>query len=242
MSYKPNPKLAGSGIVACIPQKGRCPHECPDCFFQSGRSYLEPLDENTPNIPSMIHDVGHRVVRVNDGNDSNVDREMVLLRTKKFPLRFYNTSYPIDLAGYEMPVVLTANPGRMVDNGFHLLGEIPANLMFVRALVNMWNLDIVDEIVSSFTSRNVPVVLTFMAYYQRSVTAGYDNCYVRRVRTQNEYSAISTHAWRGIMERYQDNLRVYSCGHIEGEDGDTKCKYCGSCLREYFATMERLSK
>lgn len=43
-----NPKCKGSGIITCIPQAGRCPNNCADCFFQSGRSYLEPLEENLP--------------------------------------------------------------------------------------------------------------------------------------------------------------------------------------------------
>ena len=46
-----NPKTKGSGIITCIPQTGRCPNGCEDCFFQSGRSYLEPLEENLPHVP-----------------------------------------------------------------------------------------------------------------------------------------------------------------------------------------------
>ena len=68
MSYIENPKTKGSGIISCIPQKGICPNTCEDCFFQSGRSYLEPLDENLPNLPE---EVDYQIVRVNDGNDSN---------------------------------------------------------------------------------------------------------------------------------------------------------------------------
>ena len=40
----------------------------------SGRSYLEPLDENVPNLPDVASAL-NRVVRVNDGNDSNVGQE-----------------------------------------------------------------------------------------------------------------------------------------------------------------------
>lgn len=53
MRYKENPKTKGSGIIACIPQTGVCPNKCEDCFFQSGRSYLEPLEENLPNMPTV---------------------------------------------------------------------------------------------------------------------------------------------------------------------------------------------
>jgi hypothetical protein len=41
MSYIENPKTKGSGIVCAIPQPGVCPIGCEDCFFQSGRSFLE---------------------------------------------------------------------------------------------------------------------------------------------------------------------------------------------------------
>jgi len=77
MPYIENPKTKGSGIICCIPQAGECPIHCDDCFFQSGRSYLEPLDVNLPNLPSKEESQG-RVVRVNDGNDSNNDREAVM--------------------------------------------------------------------------------------------------------------------------------------------------------------------
>ncbi|KKL91472.1 hypothetical protein LCGC14_1894270, partial [marine sediment metagenome] len=89
--YIVNPKTKGSGILACIPQTGRCPMECDDCFFQSGRSFLEPLDENTPNMPSYGKALD-RVVRVNDGNDSNINKKEVMEATRKYPMKFYNTS------------------------------------------------------------------------------------------------------------------------------------------------------
>jgi hypothetical protein len=64
--------------------------------------------------------------------------------------------------------------------------------------------------------------------------------YTLRERTINKYWAITTKAWRKVMKRYEDNLLVYSCGKIEGEKGNSHCRYCGNCIREYFATMERL--
>jgi phosphate starvation-inducible PhoH-like protein len=43
-------------------------------------------------------------------------------------------------------------------------------------------------------------------------------------------------------DRYKDNKWVHSCGKIEGELGDTHCRFCGNCLREYYATTERLGQ
>ena len=76
--YHENPKTKGSGILCCIPHESTCPINCADCFFQSGRSYLEPLEDNLPNMPTAEQAKG-KVVRVNDGNDSNLDKEMVMI-------------------------------------------------------------------------------------------------------------------------------------------------------------------
>jgi len=239
MSYIENPKTKGSGIISCIPQKGACPNECEDCFFQSKRSYLEPLAENLPNMPT-VEQVGWRVVRVNDGNDSNVQRDLVIEETNKYPLKFYNTAIPRDLEGFKhAPVVLTVNPGKMTDTDAYLLDIIPKNLMFVRFRIYTWNLFMASNGVRYYSKRDVPSVLTFMAYFTSKVREGHENNYTFRKRTLNSYWAITTKAWEEVMDNYKYNKWVYSCGKIEGEKGTTACRYCGNCIREYFATMER---
>ena len=239
--YKENPKTKGSGIICAIPQTGRCPNECDDCFFQSGRSFLEPLEENLPNMPDLEETYG-RIVRVNDGNDSNIDRTNVMESVKEFPWKFYNTAIPRDLEEFDAPFVLTVNPGHMTDHGWNKLIEIPKNLMYVRVRTNCWNLNLVKEVVEYYTKKEVPVVLTFMAYFDTPIPAGYEDDYIFRKRTLNSYNAITTQAWREIMRIFQDNPYVYSCGKIEGEKGTTKCARCGNCVREYFVTLERLRK
>jgi hypothetical protein len=239
--YIDNPKLKGSGIIGCIPQSGTCPMDCEDCFFQSGRSYLEPLNENLPNMPE---DISGRVVRVNDGNDSNNLRNEVMSSVAKYPMKFYNTSIPHEIGGFDAPVVLTVNPAKRTDNDPILLKEISKNLMFVRVRTNTWNInETVIPAVEYYTSREVPVVLTFMAYYKEIpvyIKDFHKNNYIFRKRTLNPYYTITTAAWRRIMATFQDNIWVYSCGKIEGEKGKTACRHCGNCLREYFATMERM--
>lgn len=256
--YKENPKTQGSGILCCIPQKGLCPNNCPDCFFQSNRSYLEPLEKNLPNMPPLELAKNH-VVRVNDGNDSNVQKELVLESTKQYPQKFYNTSIP-DL-DFPAPVVLTSNPGKMTDEDFHVV-DIPKNLMFVRFRTNMWNLALCDKAVRYYTHKGIPIILTFMAYYESSnpeleqlkvheatgtcyitwdgQTVAWEKGYIFRKRTLNSYWAITTRSWRDIMTRYRFNKYVHSCGYVEGELGDTHCRFCGNCLLEYYATMERI--
>lgn len=244
--YIENPKTKGSGILCAIPQTGTCPNKCEDCFFQSGRSYLEPLKKHLPNMPVHNDLYGpsdlsiHKVVRVNDGNDSNVDRGTVIYRTQAYPLRFFNTAIPKDLGGFPGPVVLTLNPGKMTDKRFFKLKNIPPNLMFVRFRANMWNRELAGEAVDYYTSRNVPVVMTFMAYFKLSVPKAHLRHYVFRKRTTNNYWAITSEAWFKFMYSFRFEPLVYSCGHVEGELGNTKCKHCGNCLREFFATRERM--
>ena len=239
--YIENPKTKGSGIMCAIPQTGRCPNKCEDCFFQSGRSYLEPLKEHLPNMPEPWKIVGEaRILRMNDGNDSNVERETVIKASERYVNYFFNTSIPKDLAGFPGPVVLTLNPGKMTDKRFFKLKTIPKNLMFVRFRANMWNRELAGKAVAYYTERNVPVVMTFMAYFKLSVPKGHQRYYVYRERTTNNYWAITSEAWFKFMYAFRFEPLVYSCGHVEGELGDTKCKRCGNCLREFFATRERM--
>jgi hypothetical protein len=211
--------------------------ECPDCFFQSGRSYLD-LEADLPNMPDEVKP--WQIVRVNDGNDSNHQRGEVIKATRRFPLRFYNTSRPWDLAGFREPVVLTVNPAGMTDREFHRLVEgIPRNLMFVRIRTNVWNLnDVVEPAVEYYTSQDVPVVLTFMAYHSENGVK-LKQYYEYRKRTSNPYWAIKTDAWRDTMWRYKDNPLVYSCGR---EGLTTACERCGNCVREFMRTKERLNQ
>ena len=240
MSYIKNPKTDKSGIVAAIPQTGRCPNNCDDCFFQSGRSYLEPLRDNLPNIPE--HTEG-RIVRVNDGNDSNVQREIVeeAVRVCGWQNYFYNTALPIKLEEFNAPVVLTVNPGKKTESGAYLLKNPPKNLMFVRFRTNTFNLRLADLVIKHYAAREVPIVLTFMAYFNPPAWfKDKQTDYIFRKRTINSYWAITTAAWEKIMKRYRLNCWVHSCGKIEGESGTTACRHCGNCIREFYATKERM--
>jgi hypothetical protein len=249
MPYIENPKTKGSGIICCIPQTGICPNKCEDCFFQSGRSYLEPLDDNLPNMPSLEEAAG-RVIRVNDGNDSSVQRHLVMEAVQKYPDRFYNTAIPKWLAEFDAPVVLTVNPADMTDTDFYIVDDpVPPNLMFVRIRTNVWNLEsVVEPAIEYYAERKVPIVLTFMAYHEHqaqfdeksSLCGGVANgdCYVYRPRTLNSYYAIKTDAWQKVMDRYRFNQWVYGCNKIEGVT--FACHRCGNCLREYYATKERI--
>lgn len=235
MSYIENPKTKDSGIICCIPQEGTCPMRCADCYFQSGRSYLEPLEENLPNMPPAELAV-NRVVRVNDGNDSSNNRQLVIEATQIYKHKFYNTSVPNGLAVFDAPVVLTVNPGPMTNHDAHLI-DPPIQLMFVRFRANTWNLLLADTVIRYYTELDIPVVMTFMAYYDTDIPLPFRDDYARRRRTTNEYYAITKEAFDRVMHPYIDNPLVHSCGK---ETVTTLCKYCGNCLREYYNTLVRM--
>lgn len=231
-----NPKVKGSGIITCIPQEGICPNNCPDCFFQNGRSYLEPLKENLPHMPPQEY-TERRVVRINDGNDSNVERTIVEETARRYRMCFFNTAIPKDLEKFNEPVVLTINPGVSTDEEFYRLSQIPDNLMFVRIRTNPWNLRrVVHPAIEHYTRRGVAVVLTFMAYFTSAIPEGYKNSYTWKRRTLNSYFCLRQHEIESIMRRFGNNPFVYSCG-VKGKH---ECMFCGNCLREYFNAMERM--
>ena len=233
-----NPKVKGSGIIECIPQTGLCPVKCDDCFFQSGRSYLEPLSENLPHVPTFEMADG-RIVRVNDGNDSNANRDIVEAVTEKFVDKFYNTSMPFRLGEFPGPVVLTVNPGKKTDVDFHKVDPIPSNLMFVRVRVSAWNVEtVVVPAVQYYTERNVPVVLTFMAYYTETIPDGYQYAYEWKKRTLNSYWCMTKEAMDFVTGLFERNPYVYTCGY----KGQYACSRCGNCIREYYNAKERLRK
>ena len=184
---KRNPKQEGSNLYDCKPQKGLCPLNCNQCFYnRPGAFYVDPEEEHLPTL----EEVGDGIMRVNSGHDSNFCKKLVVEKTKIYPERFFNTSVPnFDFPG---PVVYTAN--RKEEEEFHIFEEIPDKLMFVRLRVSNTNLDLIDKAVKSWTNQGVQVVLTFMAYYTyEPIKNGKDyylscpECYVYKVRHINSY-------------------------------------------------------
>jgi hypothetical protein len=181
-----------------------------------------------------------RIVRVNDGNDSNVERDLVerVATGSLYRDFFFNTSMPIRLAEFPGPFVLTVNPGKMTDTNFHRLDTAPPNMMFARVRVNMWNLEsVVKPAVWDYAGRlHVPVVLTFMAYYSTPVKAGFENAYHWDRRTINPYWILKRERIDEIEKIFWDMDTVHLCGR----HGHSLCRECGNCLREYYAAKERL--
>lgn len=235
---KRNPKQADSNLFDCVPQAGKCPMRCNQCFFnREGAFYTE-----TPAIPDSA-EVGNGIVRMNCGHDSNLEKELVLKTAEQFKHVFYNTSLPnFDFPG---PVVWTANreEEKLVVIPPELWTGIPKNLMFVRLRVSGTNLPHVDRAAQWFTSGGVPVVLTFMAYYdcEPKVTPEIQElvegpCYEWRVRHINSYWCPTKAFLRVVLDRYQHNRLVSYCGSLEGP----YCRLCRNCETYYHQTMKRM--
>ena len=224
--------MEGSGLIDCIPQTGKCPHNCDSCFYNNG--FYRTLDE--PLIPSVEESEG-RIVRVNSGHDSALQKDLVLKATELYHDKFYNTS-TTDL-DFPAPVVMTANPARLTDKGFHKIENPPKNLMFVRARVNLWNVKLVADICYWYSQREVPVVLTYMRYsYIESIPETCRGKYDLKSHIINSYYSLpyqvefKDYLWYSSMYPH-----IYYCGSYFS----SSCRTCGNCLREYYATKERIT-
>ena len=251
---KRNPKLEGTPIFDCIPQKGSCPIGCSQCFFNRPGAYYIPLDQ-LPLVPTP-EEVGDGIVRMNCGNDSNNQRDLVIEAAKEYQRFFFNTSIPrYDFPG---PVVLTANPKEEDwdhyaqpdyreggdSEGFGGAWHTPAlNLMFVRLRTSATNLPFIDKAVYRWTEAKVPVVITFMAYYdhvptvlEQVATAVGGPCYEWKVRHINSYHCPTKAFMRYVMSHYRDNRLVSMCGSIQS----SYCRACRNCETHYLQAMKRL--
>ncbi len=215
--------------------------QCQECFFNRPGAYYVPISE-LPLIPDP-EEVGDGIVRMNCGHDSNIEREKVIEVAARYKHAFFNTSIPkLDFPG---PVVLTANPKE--EKPVHRAAPVD-NLMFVRLRTSATNLFFIDEAVKYYTDLQVPVVITFMAYYTERPEIGWevcefghtdlaaDQCYEWKVRHINSYWCATAAFMRAVMDRYANNRLVAMCGSIKSG----YCRDCRNCETYYLQTQKRL--
>lgn len=230
MKSDQNPKLFGSEIIDCIPQTGHCPNKCTGCFYNNG--FYRPLDK--PQVPT-VEEVGDRIVRVNSGHDSNIDKGLVLKTTEKYEKKFYNTSIgDFDFPG---PVIFTANPDedKRITTSYAFFDKDFYNLMAVRVRVNTWNLHVCDIAINRFTEDGIPILLTFMRYPLYEQVKEIDN-YEFHKHIINSYYCIKEEAFNKIVARYADNELVQVCGK---KYGNSYCKNCNHCEENYYRAMAK---
>jgi len=227
-----NPKMKGTELLDCIPQTGQCPIGCAECFYNSDGWFrtkdlpLIPLEDD----PALAG----KVVRMNSGHDSNIERERVIEQAIKYPNFFFNTSVPkFDFPG---PVVFTCNGKPAVGerapaDSKAILTEEVENLMFVRFRMNTWNKKLADSVVHWYTTRGIPVVITFMRYLNLdSIPVEERENYEWKKHVTNDYHSLKQKARDEIMARWASNVLVYSCGMSDS----SFCKDCGNCFYLYW--------
>ncbi len=197
-----NPKLKGSNIIDAIPQTGECPLGCAECFYNGGRFYRT---QDKPLLP-IIEEAANKIVRVNSGDDSNINRQAVIKATVQYPHKFYNTSLPN--FDFPAPVVFTCNGRSLI-----LVKKGLENLMFVRVRTSIFDLDTVDKAVQHYAVKHkIPVVLTFMRYYsEESIPKEYRQYFEHKQHVLNSYYCHTIEAHLQVLTRYK-GLGVRMCG------------------------------
>jgi len=251
---KRNPKQEGSNLWDCKTQVGNCPMDCNQCFANRlGAAYI-PMDEQ---ILPTVEEVGDGILRANCLHDSNFGREELIEFCKRYKKVFYNTSIP--KFDFPAPVVFTANP-KEEEEGYILpdaLTPVPDNLMFVRLRVSTSNLHLIDEQVSYWArTLRVPVVLTFMAYYEEEAIPGkwfskdferlcvgpVENCnflcYEHKIRHINSYWCPTKEFMAYVLKRMKKagGRLVTMCGTPDSYF----CRDCRNCEYFYFLTLKHM--
>lgn len=235
---KRNPKQEGSNLFDCKPQSGLCPLGCNQCFYNRPGAFYVPIDE--PHMPAP-EEVGAGIVRVNAGHDSNIQRELVIQETAQYPRRFFNTSRArFDFPG---PVVFTANREEEAPAAGPP-DPVPVNLMFVRLRISTTNLYDIDQAVEGWTRARVPIVLTFMAYYDREpkrTIPGYvldGPVYEWKVRHVNSYWCATRPFMAYVLCREKEigGRLVTMCGTLDSN----YCRDCRNCEIYYWQTIRHM--
>jgi len=225
---KRNPKLEGSNLFDCIPQKGPCPNNCNQCYYN--HHFYLPIDQS--HFPTS-EEVSNGIVRVNSGHDSNIERNYVISSTDQYSKRFFNTSIPnLD---FPDPVVLTINPDEE-KYYYPPSGIIDLyKLMFIRIRVSSTNLSLVIQAIKAWESANVPIILTFMRYYDKEVfNKQYSECYEYRKSHLNFYWCPTSRFMKliySLMKLF--NNYIYVCSGL--------CRDCGNCEYFYYQTKRKMN-
>lgn len=222
-----NPKLEGSNLIDCIPQTGKCPNNCLGCYYNKGfyRSLYTPL------IPSL-NEVEGKIVRVNSGHDSNIQKDLVLKATECYKDKFYNTSIPN--FDFPAPVIYTCNPGkgnRDLDYATILSTKMLENIMAIRVRTVPWNISLALALNRVYNYRNlipIPIILTFMRFPMTySIPNVYRDLYEYRAHIINSYFCLKSHYIKAFEESPTPN--IYLCGTSKSN----LCKDCGNCETFY---------
>jgi len=237
-----NPKQGGSNLWDCVPQRGPCPMSCNQCYYnrrdnESGRPlYYAGWEPLIPD-PGVVGFDG--IVRMNCGHDSNIQRDLVIKTAQQYKHVFYNTSIP--RLNFPGPVVYTANSAEEAPavSPHKLVTDSIKELMFIRLRVSASNLELIEQAIKVWTGEGVPVVLTFMAYYDiPPQSPDGDRPYIWKTRHINNYWCATPEFIRRVLQRMKciNDRLVTMCGTPEND----YCRDCRNCESYYWQTIKRL--
>ncbi len=219
---KDNPKLIDTNLIDCIPQTGACPNGCSNCFYNEG--FYRPLDESL--IPT-IEEASGKIVRVNSGHDSNLIKAKVLIDTKKYKDKFYNTSIPN--FDFPAPVVWTCNP----KDDEAILIEPPTNVMFIRFRTSMWNLSLLEMVIDAY--KGFYIMLTLMRYQARySIPPKFQPMYEMSKSVVNHYYQPKEKYVQRIWDEFVEKKGALMCGTPKSH----LCKDCLHCETLYWKNLQ----
>ena len=227
-----NPKQIGSNLIDCVPQEGPCPNDCNQCYYN-----ICFYAGHKPVVPTPLESVG-KIVRMNSGHDSNIQKDLVLETAKQYKDVFFNTSIPdFEFPG---PVVYTINPEEEKPIEYLDWELKDPRIMFVRIRVSATNYKYVSYFADRIThDLNVPVVLTLMRYKTLDENIkNYRNNYVQKQHISNEWYVPTAPLIHTIMTepRVYRNKLIHMCGSFDSD----LCKDCGLCEAYYKITKKRL--
>ena len=227
-----NPKQEGSNVYDCKPQTGPCPMACNQCFYNREGAFY--VDIHEPHMPTL-EELGGGIMRVNSGHDSNIEREKVIADTEIYKKRFFNTSIP--KFDFPAPVVWTANPKEEEKVSFVV---IPDNVMFVRLRVSSTNWKFVSEAIDYYGKQlpTVPVVLTFMAYYDKEPE--HVENYIWKKRHINSYWCPTKEFMQEVLIKAKriGGRNVVLCSDLDAY----QCVDCKNCETYYYQTIKHMKE
>ena len=231
-----NPKMVGSGLVSARVQTGPCPNHCPECYYNGpdgkGLGYCENIFE--PHIPTPEEAMG-KLVRMNDGHDSNISRDLVMATARELIRQgargaYMNTSIPRfdfeDGQGGKFPVIFTCNGRQPV-----FVDDCPKNLMAVRLRWNSWEHGAQAALVHHYLDRRVPVIITPMRYREPWAMPpdAREHDYEWRQHILNPYWCVRPE----LLKRKVDALMASFHYSRELVLCEGRCAECGNCARLY---------
>jgi hypothetical protein len=227
-----NPKQAGTNLFDCVPQAGPCPNNCNQCFYNRPGAFYLPID--VPQMP-IRDEVGDGILRVNSGHDSNINRDHVIAITNHFPKRFFNTSVP--KFDFPAPVVYTANPREEEPAKRPMDIHLYTNIMFIRLRVSATNLIDILDAAYEWSVADVPVVLTFMRYYDYPPNNQF--CYEYRKSIWPSRSWAPTREFMAGVMRVAQKLTTLAPITMCGTLDSGYCRDCLNCEKFYQRMMQR---